>query len=99
MSKTTAKPGHTISGPSLGPDPNPSFKAPFSDKHVEEHPWAYALIEGPPGQFTAVSLEGVTARAVVKLEPNGEPEASARAMGRLNRAVELRTYHKQWGKP
>lgn len=64
-----------------------------------ECPFAYAIIEGPPGKWSAVCLEGVTARAIERLEPNGQPEPMARAMMRINRAIELRTIAKKWSKP
>lgn len=66
---------------------------------VQEHPYAYAIIEGPPGQWSAVCLEGVTARELQRLEPNGQPEPLARAMMRVNRAIEIRTIAKKWSKP
>lgn len=64
----------------------------------QEHPFAYAIIEGPPGQWSAVCLEGVTAREIVRLEPNGQPEPQARAMGRIKNAIEMRTIAKKWGR-
>lgn len=65
----------------------------------QEHPFAYAIIEGPPGRWSAVCLEGVMARELVRLEPNEQPEPMARAMMRINRAIELRTIAKKWSKP
>jgi hypothetical protein len=93
----------TISGPGVFgnlPDHKNSFKAPFPDKPAEgPFPFAYAIIEGPPGKWAAVCLEGVTAREIVRLEPNGEPEAQVRAMRRINNAIEMRTIAKKWSKP
>jgi hypothetical protein len=65
----------------------------------QEYPVAYAIIEGPPGRWTAVCLEGVTARALQRLEPNGEPEPQARAALRIARSIEQRTVAKKWGAP
>ena len=61
-------------------------------------PFAYALVEGPRGQWTAVCLEGVTARAVEKLEPNGDAEPMFRASLRITRGIEMRTLGKRWGR-
>jgi hypothetical protein len=66
---------------------------------AQELAFAYALVEGPPGRWTAVCLEGVTARALVKLEPNGDAEPEMYAMRRITRAIELRTIGKKWRKP
>jgi hypothetical protein len=65
----------------------------------ERFPFAYAIIEGPPGQWSAVCLEGVTAREVQRLEPNGDAEPMFRATQRLVRAIEMRTIGKRWRKP
>jgi hypothetical protein len=62
------------------------------------YPFAYALVEGPPGQWTAVCLAGVTARTVEKLEPNGDAEPMFRASQRIQRAMEMRTIGKRWSK-
>jgi hypothetical protein len=64
-----------------------------------ELPYAYALIEEAPGRFSAVLLEGVTARTMTRLEVNGDPEPPARAMVRATSAIERRTIAKKWGKP
>jgi len=93
----------TISGPAVfgrEPDHEHSFKAPFPDKLMEgPFPFAYALIEGPPGKWSAVLLEGVTARSMTRLEVNGQPEPQARAMMRAISAIERRTIAKKWSKP
>lgn len=65
----------------------------------QEYPFAYAVVEGPPGQWSAVCLEGVTARSVECIEPNGQPEPQARAMLRVVNAIERRTIGKKWSKP
>lgn len=76
----------------------PKIEAPAAPAPIEA-PFAYAIIEGPPGKWSAVCLEGVTARAVERLEPNGEPEAMAWAMRRVTRAIEIRTVAKKWRAP
>lgn len=62
------------------------------------YPYAYAIIEGPPGKWSAVCFEGVTAREVVRLEPNGQAEPPARAMMRIQSAISQRTIAKKWGR-
>lgn len=69
------------------------------DAIPSEIPFAYAIVQNASGGWLAVCLEGVTAREVVRLEPNGDAEPQARAMMRVNRAIELRTIAKKWGKP
>ena len=70
-----------------------------SAERPQEYPFAYAIIEGPPGQWSAVCLDGVTARELQRLEPNGDAEPMFRATQRLVRAIEMRTIGKRWGKP
>jgi len=90
------------------PYPNADVKAAMRERFPDDlevpppaptYPFAYTLVEGPPGQWTAVCLEGVTARAVEKLEPNGDAEPMYRASQRLQRAMEMRTIGKRWSKP
>jgi hypothetical protein len=64
-----------------------------------EVPIAYALIEEAPGKWSAVLLEGVTAREMTRLEVNGQPEPQARAMMRAISAIERRTIAKKWSRP
>ena len=76
------------------------MKTPYPDELREgPFPFAYAIIEGPPGKWSAVCLEGVTARKVQRIEPNGQPEPQARAMMRVIRAIEVRTIAKKWRQP
>lgn len=91
----------TIATPAFGADRDPPpFKTPYPDKQMEgPFPYAYAIIEGPPGKWSPVCLEGVTAREVVRLEPNGQAEPPARAMMRIQSAISQRTIAKKWGKP
>jgi hypothetical protein len=93
----------TISGPTVfgrEPDHEHSFKAPFPDKLMEgPFPCAYALIEEAPGRYSAVLLEGVTARRLSRLEVNGQPEPQGRAMMRMISAIEKRTVGKKWSNP
>lgn len=91
----------TIATPAFGADRDPPpFKTPYPDKQMEgPFPFAYAIIEGPPGKWSAVCLEGVTAREVQRIEPNGQPEPQARAMMRIIRAIEVRTIAKKWRAP
>ena len=62
-------------------------------------PFANALIEEAPGRYSAVLLEGVTARTMTRLEPNGQPEQLGRAMARATSAFERRTIAKKWRLP
>lgn len=77
----------------------PKIEAPPAPPAPREYPCAYTLVEGPPGQWTAVCLQGVTARSLEKLEPNGDAEPLYRASQRIQRGIELRTIGKMWSKP
>lgn len=72
--------------------------APPPYEPVEHAAYAYAIVEGPPGKWSAVMLEGVTARKVTCIEPNGQPEPQARAMMRIQSAISQRTIAKKWGR-
>lgn len=62
-------------------------------------PHAYALvpIEGRPGMYCAVHLEGVTAERLEHLEPNGRPAQAPAGMLRIHGAMERRHLGKKWG--
>lgn len=91
---SASKPAARASAPKNEPPP-----ATVTYEPDEQAAYAYGLVEGPPGRWSAVCLEGVTARAITCLEPNGQPEPIGRAMRRITNAIEKRTIARKWGKP
>lgn len=88
----------------MGPNPKPltEMRAP-APKLSEPEPndglgvilHAYALVQTPNGHI-AVHLEGVTAKSVQYLEPNGRSELRRLASARVSNQIDKR---KSWGAP
>jgi len=64
-----------------------------------ELPFAYAIVEVAPGKWYSVCLEGVTAKTVTKLEPNGMPEVAGYALTRVTNAMLQRHAARKWSGP
>jgi hypothetical protein len=58
---------------------------------------AYALVPTLDGRFVAVHLEGVTAQALDRIEPNGRAEPAPAAVQRCVTAMDRRLHRRAWG--
>jgi hypothetical protein len=63
---------------------------------VLEH--AYAIYRQPDGRYVALHLEGVTAKRVQRIAPNGAPESAPFANQRCTTAMDKRTRLRLWDK-
>lgn len=72
---------------------------PARDQMPAEIPFAYAIVEVAPGKWFSVCLEGVTAKVVTKLEPNGMPEVAGHALNRVTNAMLRRHAARKWSRP
>jgi hypothetical protein len=68
------------------------------DQMPAEIPFAYAIVEVAPGKWFSVCLEGVTAKTVTKLEPNGMPEVAGFALNRVTNAMLRRHAARKWSR-
>lgn len=82
--------------PAVVAPPPPAEPVPNDGLGVISH--AYALVPAGVGRFITVHLEGVTARTVERLEPNGRPELGALAVQRCGNDMEKRLRRRKWGK-
>lgn len=78
----------------MQPEPTP---APVVNEGLGELQHAYAVYLQPDGRFVALHLEGVTAKRVEKISPNGAPESAPFATARCSNAMDKRTRQRLWG--
>lgn len=89
-----SKHGQQVAQNALKMQPEP---APVVNDGFVQIEHAYALLPQPDGRFVAVHLEGVTAKSVHKLAPNGAPESAPFATARCGNAMDRRTRQRLWG--
>jgi hypothetical protein len=80
----------------MQPEPDP---APVVNDGLGEIAHAYAVYRHPDGRYVALRLEGVTAKRVVRIAPNGAPESAPFATARCATAMDKRTRQRLWGEP
>lgn len=96
MSKHGQQHAQTQNALRMQPDP---VAAPAANEGMGELAHAYALFRQPDGRFVAVHLEGVTAKRIEKISPNGAPESAPFATARCSNAMDRRTRQKLWEAP